>query len=61
MIHEIEQVGSALRDLAPVLSAFTDRLVEEGFSRDEAVRLTEVALMELMQPPPSSPSRDPFT
>lgn len=54
--HELEQIGAALRDLAPLLSAFADQLEEAGFSREEAVRLSEVALMELMQPPPP---RDP--
>lgn len=48
--HEIEQMGAALRDLSPALASFADRLVEDGFSRPEAIRLTQTLLAELVQP-----------
>lgn len=37
ILHEIEQLGAALRDLAPVMASLRDALIEEGYSRKEAV------------------------
>lgn len=37
IVHELEQMGAALADLAPVMARMRDLLIEEGYTRDEAV------------------------
>ena len=37
LVHEVEQLDAALRDLTPVVGRMRERLMEEGFEREEAV------------------------
>lgn len=50
LIHELEQMEAALRDLAPVMGTMRDILMENGYTREEAVegsfRVMEVLLSE---------------
>lgn len=45
IIHDAEQFAAVMHDfapvLAPVLAAHRDRLVDHGFTREEAVRIAE--------------------
>lgn len=47
IIHQIEQFGAALRDLAPALASFQQTLYHNGMSRDEATRCVQTVLREL--------------
>lgn len=47
VIHELEQLGALLRQLAPVLGAFRDNLIDSGYTREEAVEMTTDLLLEM--------------
>lgn len=55
LIHELEQMEAALRDLAPVMASMRDILMENGYTREEAVdgsfRVMEVLLEEAQRDP----------
>lgn len=47
IIHELEQLGALLKDMAPLLGAFRDNLIEAGYTREEAVAMTTDLLLEM--------------
>lgn len=51
IVHELEQFVSGMRDLAPILAETRDILIENGYSREEAVegsfRVLEVVLTDM--------------
>lgn len=49
LVHELEQMGAALRDLAPIMARMRDNLMAEGYTRAEAVEGSFRILEKLLE------------